>query len=77
MEASNLTAQSRRILSEETIETMSKIKNLTNSSHLAVNYILGEQYIEALKEMAHSENAKIILLPPDILKTIETMLTKK
>ena len=36
-----------------------------------VVYLLGEQYIRAIDQLAKSDNAKTVVLPADILNTVK------
>ncbi|MDD2940158.1 MAG: hypothetical protein PHW49_05430, partial [Acinetobacter harbinensis] len=37
-------------------------------------YLLGEQYVKAMQEMAKSNNAKTVILPADIMSTIRGVM---
>lgn len=41
---------------------------------LPAMYLLGEKYISAIKDMASSEGSRTVLLPGDLLKTLEGIL---
>lgn len=44
---------------------------------MPVVYLLGEQYIKAMNEMAQSDNAKTVVLPADILNTVKGLVGDK
>jgi hypothetical protein len=37
-------------------------------------YLLGEKYIASLKELGSSNGSKVVLLPADIMKSVEGLL---
>jgi len=47
------------------------------NKELPVMYILGEKYVDAIRDMSTSDNAKTILLPADLPAAIRGMLGGK
>jgi len=41
---------------------------------IPVAYLLGEQYVKAMQDMAKSPNAKTVVLPADVLNTIRGVM---
>ncbi len=41
---------------------------------IPVAYLLGEQYVKAMQDMAKSNNAKTVVLPADVLNTIRGVM---
>ena len=41
---------------------------------IPVAYLLGEQYVKAMQDMAKSSNAKTVVLPADVLNTIRGLM---
>ena len=44
---------------------------------MPIVYLLGEQYIKAIRELAESDNSKMVVLPADILSTVKGMVGDK
>ena len=40
-------------------------------------YLLGEQYIKSIRQLAESDNSKMVVLPADILSTVKGMVGDK
>jgi len=54
------------------------IQNLVQTSkdnELPVMFLLGEKYIEALKNLSTSENSKVIVLPGDIPAAVRGLIS--
>jgi regulator of protease activity HflC (stomatin/prohibitin superfamily) len=74
MEAAKRDAQAKVLLAEGTQLAIKKITEAVGDNDLPVMYLLGEKYVEAVRAMAGSSNAKIVLLPGDLPKAVGTML---
>ncbi len=74
LEASRREAESKIVLAEATKEAIVRVTQGIGDKELPAVYLLGERYIEALKVLATSDNAKTVLLPADVLKTVEGLL---
>lgn len=48
-----------------------------DGKEMPVVYLLGEQYIKAMNDMAQSDNAKTVVLPADILNTVKGLVGDK
>jgi regulator of protease activity HflC (stomatin/prohibitin superfamily) len=80
MEAAKRDAQAKVVLAEGTQRAIQKITEAIGDNDLPVMYLLGERYVEALRGMATSPNAKIVLLPGDLPQAVSSFLgtfTKK
>ena len=60
--------------SEESIRLISQVMD---GKEMPVVYLLGEQYIKAMNDMAQSNNAKTVVLPADILNTVKGLVGDK
>jgi regulator of protease activity HflC (stomatin/prohibitin superfamily) len=74
LEASRREAESKIVLAEATKEALVRVTQAIGDKELPAVYLLGERYIEALKVLSTSPNAKTVLLPADVLKTVEGLL---
>lgn len=66
LEASRRDAEAKVILAEASQSAIQKVTEAIQNNELPVMYLLGERYVDAIREMSSGENAKIVLLPGDI-----------
>ena len=66
LEASRRDAEAQVVLAEATTEALTKVNDAIQDKELPAMYLLGEQYIDAMKAMSDSSNAKLVVLPADI-----------
>ncbi|MDG1447402.1 MAG: SPFH/Band 7/PHB domain protein [Porticoccaceae bacterium] len=66
LEASRRDAEAQVLLAEATKEALSKVNEAIQDKELPAMYLLGEQYIDAMKHLSKSSNAKLVVLPADI-----------
>ncbi len=71
LEASRLIAESQKVLAEGTEASINSIASAVGENESPIVYLLGEQYIKAMQDMAESDNAKTVVLPADILNTVK------
>ena len=66
LEASRRDAEAQVVLAEATKEALSKVNEAIQDKELPAMYLLGEQYIDAMKSLSKSSNAKLVVLSADI-----------
>ncbi|MEJ6773839.1 MAG: SPFH domain-containing protein [Porticoccaceae bacterium] len=66
LEASRRDAEAQVVLAEATKSALTKVNEAIQDKELPAMYLLGEKYIDAMKSMSKSSNAKLIVLPADI-----------
>jgi regulator of protease activity HflC (stomatin/prohibitin superfamily) len=66
LEASKRDAQAKVVLAEASQRAIQKVTAAIQNNELPVVFLLGEKYIEALKDLSTSQNSKVIVLPGDI-----------
>jgi len=54
------------VLAEATKTALTKVSDAIQDKELPAMYLLGEKYVESLREMGKSDNAKLVVLPADI-----------
>ena len=77
LEASRRDAEAQVVLARGSEESIRLITNAMGDEEMPIVYLLGEQYIKAIRELAESDNAKMVVLPADILSTIKGMVGDK
>lgn len=75
LEASRRDAEAKIVLAEASSEALRKI-NEAIDRELPVQFLLGERYIDSIKDMSSSNNAKTIVYPADLLGTVNGLLGK-
>lgn len=77
LEASRRDAEAQVVLAKGSEESIRLITNAMGEEEMPIVYLLGEQYIKAIRELAESDNAKMVVLPADILSTVKGMVGDK
>ncbi|WP_020680857.1 SPFH domain-containing protein [Marinobacterium rhizophilum] len=66
LEASRRDAEAQVVLAQASQTAIEKVTAAIQNNELPVMYLLGERYIEAMKDLAASDNSKTVILPGDI-----------
>lgn len=74
LEASKRDAQAQVVLAKGSEQSIRLITEAVGEREIPLLYLLGEQYIKAMTDMAKSSNAKTVVLPADILNTVKGMM---
>jgi regulator of protease activity HflC (stomatin/prohibitin superfamily) len=74
LEAARRDAEAQVTLAEGTAQAIHKVTEAIADRELPAYYLLGERYVTALKEMAASPGGKTILLPADLIRSVQGML---
>jgi regulator of protease activity HflC (stomatin/prohibitin superfamily) len=76
LEASRREAEAKKILADATREAISRVTEAIGNNQLPATYLLGEQYVAAIRQLAVSNNAKTVLLPADLLGAVKGLFGK-
>jgi regulator of protease activity HflC (stomatin/prohibitin superfamily) len=76
LEAARRDAEAQVVLAQASQRSIEMVTSAVADKELPVMYLLGERYIEAVKQMATSQNGKIVLIPGDLQATIRGVLGK-
>jgi len=74
LEASKRDAQAQVVLAEASQRAIQKVTQAIQENELPVMYLLGEKYIEAVRDMSASQNAKVVVLPADLPAAVKGFL---
>lgn len=77
LEASRRDAEAQVVLAKGSEESIRLITAAMGDEEMPIVYLLGEQYIKSIRQLAESDNAKMVVLPADILGTIKGMVGDK
>jgi regulator of protease activity HflC (stomatin/prohibitin superfamily) len=74
LEASKRDAQAQVVLAEASQRAIQKVTEAVKDNELPVMYLLGEKYIEAIKDISFSPNSKVVVLPADLPAAVKGFL---
>ena len=77
LEASRRDAEAQVVLAKGSEESIRLITAAMGKEEMPIVYLLGEQYIKSIRQLAESDNAKMVVLPADILSTVKGMVGDK
>lgn len=77
LEASHRDAEAQVVLAEASQKAIEMITSAVGEQEIPVAYLLGEQYIKSMQEMAKSNNAKTVVIPADVLSTIRGVMGRQ
>lgn len=66
LEASRRDAEAKIVLAEASQTAIEKVTAAIQQNELPVMFLLGERYIDAMKDLSGSDNSKMVVLPGDI-----------
>jgi len=76
-EASKMDAEAQVLRPQASKTAITIVAEAIQNKELPVMYILGEKYVDAIRDLSASDNAKTILLPADLPAAIRGMLGAK
>jgi regulator of protease activity HflC (stomatin/prohibitin superfamily) len=76
LEASRRDAEAKVVLAEATREAIEKVTVAISDKELPAVYLLGERYVEALRDLSASNNGKLVVLPADLPAAVRGLLSR-
>lgn len=76
LEASRRDAEAQVVLADASQKAINKVTEAIQQNELPVMYLLGERYIEAVKDMSTSQNGKLVVIPADIPAAVRGLMGK-
>ncbi len=77
LESAKRDAETQVRLAEASAEAIRRVTAAIPERELPALYMLGEKYIAAIKEVATSSGSKTVILPADLMKSLEGILGKR
>lgn len=74
LEAAKKEAEGQIILADASARAISEISGAIGSNELPAVFLLGDRYIEGLRKLGTSNNAKTMIYPADLLQAIRGLL---
>ncbi len=73
LEVAKKNAEAQEILAKSSAFAIEKIKEISksNSEEMPLNFLLGEKYLDTLKNLSNSENSKFVVYPADLQNAIK------
>ena len=75
LEASKRDAQAKVVLAEASQRAILKVTDAIQENELPVMFLLGEKYIDAVKNLSSSQNSKVVILPADIPAAVRGIMS--
>ena len=64
------------VLATASKDAITLVTESIQGNALPVMYLLGEKYVNAISDLAQSDNAKTLVLPADLLNTVKGLMGK-
>ena len=77
LESAKRDAEAEVTLAEASKKAILLICDTTTDPKLPLTYLLGQRYIQAMKDMAISDNGKFVVLPADIQDAVQGLFSRK
>lgn len=74
LEASKRDAKAKVVLAEASKEAIERVTGAIQDQELPVMYLLGERYVDSIRDMSTSSNAKTVLIPADLPAAVKGIL---
>lgn len=76
LESAKRDASAQVMLAEASAEAIRRVANAVGENPVPLQFVLGEKYVAAMRELSQSDNAKTILLPADIQEAVKGLFGK-
>ncbi|MGQ9485942.1 MAG: SPFH domain-containing protein [Desulfosoma sp.] len=77
LEASRRDAEAKIVLAEANKKAIQLIVEAARDNPLPLMFVLGERYVESIKALAESQNAKVVAIPADLPAALRGILGSK
>jgi len=75
LEASKRDAQAKVVLAQASQAAIQKVTEAIQDKELPVMFLLGEKYIEAIRNISNSHNSKVVVLPADVPAAVRGIMS--
>ena len=76
LEAAKRDASAQVMLAEASAESIRRVANAVGENPVPLQFVLGEKYVAAMRELSQSDNAKVVLLPADIQEAVKGLFSR-
>lgn len=74
LESSRRDAEAQILLADASSQAIHKVMQAATGSETPLLYLLGEKYIKTMGQVASSDNAKVVMLPADLLDSVKGLM---
>ena len=74
LEASKRDAEAKVVMAQASQQAIEKVAAAIGTNELPVMFLIGDKYIDAMRQLSDSENAKLVVLPADIPAAIGSLI---
>ena len=76
LEASRRDAEAKIVLANASAEAILQVSQAIQEKELPVAFLLGDKYIDAMRELSESDNAKTVILPADLPQAVRGLFAR-
>ncbi|MBL8473323.1 MAG: SPFH/Band 7/PHB domain protein [Rhodocyclaceae bacterium] len=76
LESAKRDAAAQVTLAEASAESIRRVTVAVGEHTIPVSYILGEKYINALRQLSESDNSKLVVLPADLTEAVRGLFPR-
>jgi regulator of protease activity HflC (stomatin/prohibitin superfamily) len=77
LESARLNAEAQVTMAEASAEAIKRVAAAIGTEDAPMRYLLGEKYVNAIGNLARSDNAKTVVIPADLQETLRGILGRK
>jgi regulator of protease activity HflC (stomatin/prohibitin superfamily) len=77
LESAKRDAEAEVTLAEASRKAIELVAATTKNDALPLHFLLGQRYVEAIRDMASSTNGKFVVLPADLQEAVRGLLSQK
>ena len=76
LEASRRDAEAKILLADASGKAIESISLALKDRELPATFLLGEKYIEAIRELSESDNTKTVVVPADLIQAVKGIINR-
>ncbi len=77
LEAARKDAEAQQVAAAASAESIRLITEAVKENNASATFLLGDRYIQAMHKLSASENAKLVLLPGDLVAAVKNLVGAK
>ena len=74
LEASKRDAEAKVVMAQASQQAIEKVASAIGTNELPVMFLIGDKYVDAMRQLSASENSKLVMLPADIPAAISSLI---
>ena len=74
LEASKRDAEAKVVMAQASQQAIEKVAAAIGTNELPVMFLIGDKYVDAMRQLSASENSKLVMLPADIPAAISSLI---